>query len=866
MRDGQQNTPSGEPSGGAGAVFRRAEEIYFEVAGLSPADRAERVSRLCAGDDALRRAVNSLLDSASRVGGFLEEPVLGRAFDQLTRESERAEQDQRDDLIGALLGAFRLERRIASGGMGTVYLASRADDQFQQRVAVKVVKRGMDSEEILRRFREEKQTLAQLDNPHIARLLDAGATPDGRPYLVMEYVDGLPIDRYCDQRRLTINDRLRLFRLVCEGVHAAHQSLVIHRDIKPSNILVTPAGIPKLLDFGIAKVLTGNNDSTNTIESERRLTPEYASPEQVDGGPLTTASDVYSLGVVLYELLTGTRPYAFVLKSNEEVRRVVCSAVPPQPSEAITRRAGGRRGITALPAATTAEAHPGTIGTTTDLGATAIDHPRTHRVSSTRLRGQLRGDLDTIVMMALRKEPSRRYTSADQLAADIGRFLGGMPVTARRDTWLYRSRKFVRRHAVTVTAAAAAVVILIAGLIVQTQQKSEISRQRDELAAANLRLDQTRRVLVSILSGAQASDKGPAATLGEVLQDAAQGLAVTPPEDALTRASVSEAVGTAMMTLGMTEKARPLLEAALAGFKDLPPDSEPRLAAESELAQLLYYEGRFKEAEPALRDLLARERARSGGKTTQLEGDLLNALGSVLRLQGKLDEAMKVQQEALAVRTAVHGADSLRCAESHNNIASIHFSAGRYADAVASFRSSLAIRTANLRPGHPMLLATDMNLGLALLRSGDAKAAVPLLETAVAGWTAAFGPEHPGIVSARTGLGQALRRDGRFDESLASFNAALQWQSARTTEVTPAVLATRLNIAVTLADRVAAGGNCTEAIAAMDAVRGEPVFSKLGAGLVRQAFGSLADACDRCGRTDDAKRYRDEAARIGQSK
>jgi len=845
-----------------GAVFKRAESIYFEVAGLSPGDRAERVARLCAGDEALRKAVATLLDSAARVGGFLEEPVLGRAFDQLKRESEREEGDRRDDLIGAVLGHFRLEQRIASGGMGTVYLASRADDEFQQRVAVKVVKRGMDSEEILRRFREEKQTLAQLDDPHIARLLDAGATADGRPYLVMEYVDGVPIDRYCDQRRLPINERLRLFSLVCEGVHAAHKSLVIHRDIKPSNIFVTAAGVPKLLDFGIAKVLTGGTDAPGTIESERRLTPEYASPEQVDGGPLTTASDVYSLGVVLYELLTGTRPYAFVLKSSEEVRRVVCKSVPPQPSEAITRRAGARRGLVPQPPAT-GEA---TAAEQTGTGSGPIDYPNTHRVSSTRLRGQLRGDLDTIVMTALRKEPARRYASAEQLGADIGRFLAGMPITARRDTWTYRTRKFVARHAIAVTGVTAGVALLITGLFVQTHQKAQIQRQRDELAATNLRLDQTRRVLVSILSGAQSSDKGPGATLGEVLEDAAHGLLVTPPEDPLTRAGVNEAIGTAMMTLGMTERARPLLEAALAEHQRLPPASTPRLAVETELAQLLYYEGKYAEAEPTLRGLLVRVREANGGVASSLEGDILNALGAVLRLRGSLEAAMSVQREALSVRTAVEGAQSLACAESLNNIASIHFSSGRYAEAVESFRSSLAIRTAKLRPGHPMLLATGTNLGLALLRAGDAQQAIPYLETAAAGWAGAFGPQHPGINIARTSLGQAYRTVGRFDDSLSVLRQVEDWQTAASAEVTPALLATRANIGITLAGRVASDGSCQEAITALEAVRSHPQFGALSRGMARQVLTALADSCERCGRGADATRYRAEAAGLAETK
>ena len=768
-------------------MFHRAEEVYNEVVGLSPADRAERLAALCGHEPALRSAVNALLDAASRVGGFLEEPVLGRAFDQINRESQA---EERDDLVGSVLGHFRLERRLASGGMGTVYLAARSDDQFKQIVAIKIVKRGMDSEEILRRFSEERQALAQFNHPNIARLLDAGVTADGRPYLVMEYIDGLSIDRYCDRNRLSINQRLRLFRQVCEGVHAAHQSLIIHRDLKPSNILVTPQGTPKLLDFGIAKVLSGAASAGNatvliTAASERRLTPEYASPEQVEGGAITTASDVYSLGIVLYELLTGRRPYAFTLRTTQEVRRVVCGSTPPPPSEAVTRKAGAHRVITS--------AHQPLTQADSDE---RTDHPQTHRVSSTRLRGQLRGDLDTIVMMALRKEPQRRYASAEQFAADIGRYLAGMPVSARRDTWLYRTRKFVRRNAPAVIAAGVAVVILIASLVLRTQQRNQIAAQRDELAAANASLRETRRMLVEMLSGAQAGARGPAATLGEVLQDAARSLESEPPRDEVTLVGIQEALGSAMMSLGMTERARPLLESAFERLKSLPENSEPRLAVEAELAQLLYYEGKHAQAEAPLRDLLTRERARNSGAPTTLEGDLLNTLGAVLRVTNRLEDAMTTQREALTVRTAVHGPQSLPVAESHNNIASIHLSAGRYDQAIAGYKSALSIRERTLRAGHPLLLATEANLGQALYRSGDTKAAITMLSRAADRWAEVYGDAHPGRVVALTSLGLALQAEKRSLESAAAFQQALDWQLVHQDPAGPAVLATRANIAI----------------------------------------------------------------------
>lgn len=830
----------GSAPGDDASSLARAEKIFFEVVGLSPADRSAAIARLAGDDEALRRRVVRLLDSASQIGGFLEQPALGKAFDDLERETGEG---RPDDLLGATLGAFRLERRIDSGGMGTVYLAQRVDEQFDQRVAIKVVKRGMDSEEILRRFREERQTLAQLDHPYIARMLDGGVTPDGRPYLVMEYVDGLPIDQYCDTRRLSTTDRLRLFRLVCEGVHAAHQSLVIHRDLKPANILVTPAGTPKLLDFGIAKVLSGTRPGapTHTAETDRRLTPEYASPEQISGAAITTASDVYSLGVVLYELLTGVRPYAFTQRSTEELRRVVCELTPRAPSDSVPTRLSTRRPTTAPPSA-----------------EPAVDHPRTRGVSASRLRSQLRGDLDTIVLMALRKEPSRRYASAEQMGADIGRYLSGLPVTARRDTWLYRSRKFVRRNLPAVIAAGLAVALLAGGLAVRSRQKAQIERQRDELVVTNQRLSDTREFLVSMLSGAQTSGRGPSATLGEVLDDAARALETDPPADPMTLAGTQQAVGSALMTLGRADRARPLLESAAAALATLPADSPARLEVESELAQLKYYEGKAMEAEAPLRDLLARERARAGGSPSAREGDLLNALGAVLRVTRRIDEALAVQQDALRVRTVVHGEGSLPVAESRNNIATIHMNAGRYAEAAGEFRVALDIRAGKLRADHPLVLATAMNLGVALLRTDDVAGALPHLDRAAQGWEKAYGADHPGQVSALTALAQALVQSGRAQEAVEPLRRARAWQEARPDAAPAARLATRVNLAIALAQFE----DCAAAAAAMDEARADPAWASLSAGLLKQALQAEVALSERCGDANRSARAREDLKRL----
>ncbi|MGE3887800.1 MAG: protein kinase [Vicinamibacterales bacterium] len=400
--------------------------------------------------------------------------------DDLTRLSPRPEAPGRD----ARVGVYRIVRELGQGGMGAVYLAVRDDDAFHKRVALKILKRGMDTEAIVRRFRTERQILAGLDHPNIARLFDGGTTDDGRPYLVMEYVEGAPLLEYADGRHLDVPSRLGLFLQVCAAVQHAHQNLVIHRDLKPGNVLVSPEGAPKLLDFGIAKLLNpelAGHTLAPTMPGLQFMTPEYASPEQVRGDTVTTASDVYSLGVILYELLTGRRPYELEGRNLSEIVRVVCETEPPRPSVAVTRPVDPR-----APAETRA------TGSTPAGGS-----PRSTWVPDPqKLRRRLEGDLDNIVLKALSKEPARRYASVDHLADDVRRHLAGHPVLARQDTLGYRAAKFVRRHRGAVIAAAAVVLSLIGGLVGIAWQARVA---RFEHARAEQRFDDVRQLASAFL-------------------------------------------------------------------------------------------------------------------------------------------------------------------------------------------------------------------------------------------------------------------------------------------------------------------------------------------------------------------------------
>lgn len=565
------------------------------------------------------------------------------------------------------IGGYRVVRELGRGGMGVVYLARKDDDRFQRTVAIKVVKRGMDTEDIVRRFETERQLLSAMDHPNIARLLDGGAMEDGRPYFVVEHVEGRAIDKYCDENKLSVGERLQLFLKVCSAVHYAHQNLIVHRDIKPGNILVTKDGEPKLLDFGIAKLLNPAYSpivQDPTSPSLRLMTPEYASPEQVRGEMVGTASDVYSLGVLLFELLTGHRPYRLKTRLQSEIERIICEVEPDKPSTAISR-------VEDIPDATSATG-------ATSVTPASVAGTRERRPD--RLRRRLEGDVDNIVLMALRKEPRRRYQSAMQFAEDIRNHLEGRPVIARRPTVVYRAVKFVGRNRYGVGAAAAVFLALLLGVVgttlgmqraVAAEKVAVAQRDRAERLFAEGRALANTFIMdfhdaIKTLSGSVPAQElivskglqyleGSAADVGddpEFIRELQRGYIRIGDIQAALQGSGRGDRRAAELTY---IRARDLVDQALARL----PERDPNLAAGAGLVRL-----KLSDVYQALRDIpgartnieeavpLLREALAAGVDARRALASAEMQLGDVLLAEGDIDGARKAFEDSRATRDA----------------------------------------------------------------------------------------------------------------------------------------------------------------------------------------------------------------------
>jgi eukaryotic-like serine/threonine-protein kinase len=660
-------------------AWRRIEEVFVAALEMAPEKRTAWLDQQCQGDAPLRREVESLLVAEIESANFL----LGSALPKIT--SLLLDDEAETSRSGQHIGPYKILDELGRGGMGVVYLAARGDDQFRQSVAIKLIKRGLDTEDILRRFNNERQILASLNHPNIGKLFDGGTTQEGLPYFVMEYIAGLPLLQYCDEHGLSTTERLQIFRRVCAAVQYAHQHLVIHRDLKPSNILVSEEGEVKLLDFGVAKLLNPDSAAegmTQTQAVQRVMTPEYASPEQVRGQHVTTATDIYSLGVILYQLLTGARPYELKDTSAEELSRVICDYEPSKPSQVASGQQSVNSGASVR--------HP---QVTSDDGRTTKPKPKIQNLKS------LRGDIDNIVLMALRKDPARRYRSVEQLSADIERHLKGLPVIARKDTFKYRAGKFVRRNRFAVAAAALVVLSLVGGIVATAWQaraaasQARAARQEKEKAEAiSAFLGQVLNSTNPVLKVSH--DSSRERTITEVLDEAAgrleSGEFDNQPE---VKAELERIIADSYNGQGRHRLADQHMEEYVALLSKIYGENDPRtLPASASWATLLFTRGELTEAEKKFRQVLPlmRTEQQKGNLKAEVLLDALLNFAYLRRTQGDPKEAESLFREVLALRHQIPVESVVPIAVTQSTLASTLADQGRFDEALQTAREAVA--------------------------------------------------------------------------------------------------------------------------------------------------------------------------------
>jgi serine/threonine protein kinase len=766
---------------------------------LDESSRAEFLEHSCQHDPVLRREVESLLAHEKAAEHFIESPALEVMGKLVANEPGITE--------GSKIGAYRIVREVGHGGMAVVYLGERDDQNYRKRVAIKMVKPGIGTDQVLQRFRNERQTLAALDHPNIVKLLDGGSTETGLPYLVMEYVEGVPIDRYCDENKLSIADRLRLFRTVCAAVQYAHQNLVIHRDLKPGNILITKDGLPRLLDFGIAKLLNPECFETPLVTrlDWHAMTPEYASPEQVRGDPVTSATDIYSLGVLLYEILTGHRPYQVAGRSRREIERQVCETEPPRPSTQVTTDRERLKTIAEM----------------------RVAEPK-------QLVSLLRGDLDWITMKAIEKDPSRRYATASELSADIGRYLSHEPVLARPASATYRARKYVRRHPVGVTVATGLVLLLTGFAGMQFFQLRRITRERDR---AN-RVTEFMEEMFKVSNPSEA--RGNSITAREVLDKASKDIDTGLSHDPELQAQMMQVMGNVYRELGLFPRAQLLFQRSadirrrvlgpenaetLRSMDDLgwvlnqeghAPEAEKlqretsntrrrvfgiqnldTLKSVSNLAWTLDREGHYAEAEKLEREVLDIRR-RITKTDSQDTLAMMNNLAATLGHEGHLAEAEKLKRETLDIRRRILGPEHRETLTAMNNLAYTLQQEGHYAEAEKLQRQTLELQRRVLGPEHPDTLRSMNNLANTLVAEDHLAEALELQQEALSTKQRVLGPEHQDTLWAMRSLAETLQREGHYSEAEKLQRQALEIQRRVLGPDRPNTLETMSSLAVTL--------------------------------------------------------------------
>lgn len=770
-------------------AWNRIDELLDAAWDLDPDERAPFLAEECAGEPEIRSEVETLLEAEAEVPDFLEGDAAtfaGPAYAEAVEDGELTHVDR-------WVGPYRLGEEIGRGGMSRIFRAERVDGGFEQEVAVKLLRLGLDSEEARQRFRLERQVLATLDHPNIAQLLDGGLTEDGVPYLVMEYVDGLPLTDFCNAHRCTLDERLSLLATVGEALQYAHRNLVVHRDLKPSNILVSDDGEVQLLDFGIAKLLDADVAGFTvppTRTGIRPMTPAYAAPEQVRGQPVSAATDVYQLGVLAYELLTGHRPYEAEGRSPFEVEQAVIEEAPTRPSTVVKKTSEQEEG------------EPQRISVV--RGTTPGELAR-----------MLRGDLDAILLKALRKDPEQRYASTDALVADLERYEQGQPVQARSITPSYRLRKFVGRHRGGVLASVAGLLVVIGFVTLLLYQRGIALDERDRARTEAQTSEQVSGFLVELFEASNPMTETEEVTAQDVLQRGRQRIGQLNDQPAV-QAGLLDAMGRAYRGLGRYDTARTLLRRSLQRRREVYAPDHPDVAMSLDhLADLFVAERDVEPAVPLYRRAHALRR-QALGPSHPKTAETMEGLAGALRNMGKPDSSVALARRALAVHRAHRDSTHPDVIEAEHTLAYALRAAGRYEEGAALYRTVLEKEQARYGPEHPALAGTHNDLAYLLKRQGNSAAAVRHYRQALDIRRSVLGPAHPKTLLILQNLAGVLWEQEKYGE----VEAVLR-ERVEVLETHAPADSSRLGTAVgALARFLAERGQFTEAVGPMrDAYR-----------------------------------------------
>ncbi len=794
----------------------KIKSLFREVCELTPKEREAILNEKCKDDPDLKKEVEALIESSQKAEDAWELSPLHS--DELTDDG-----NSKNSFDGRIIGKYKIENRIGEGGMAMVYSAVRIDNQFSRRVAIKFIKRGMDTEEIIKRFKIEQQTLAGLDHPNIAKIIDGGTTDDGLSFFVMEYIDGIPITDYCDQNKLSIDQRLELFIQVCSAVNYAHQNLIVHRDIKPSNILITSKGEPKLLDFGIAKLL-GREQNINTAaltrEGSRLMTVEYASPEQIVGGKITTASDIYSLGVLLYELLTGHLPHSFKNKFPPEVEKIITSTNPEKPSTVITKSKIILTGS----------------GELNKISPDEISNLRSSSVD--KLKKKLSGDMDNLILMALRRDPARRYISVQHLSEDIKHYIERRPVSAHSDSVLYRTNMFVKRHAVWVATSIIILLLIISSVIVVLWQANIASEERDKANIEAARTTQINNFLNKTLFSSDPLLAGKDLKLSDVLKEASKKINTELKGQPEIEAEIRANIGQTYENLGLYDDAIHQLGRSLQLRDSLFGENNKETAISFNYLALANYDaGNLDTAKylfeksvkllRALNDKPELEEAISDYGLLQMDlydfkgakKSFEESLGIALNVFGKesrefavtlnnlafayddlnnLDTAEIYYNKALYIDTKLFGDTSIDVANNINNLAFIYQEKENYNKAERLFTNAYNIRKKILGEDHPDVALAKLNLASSYYYLKNYNNAEQLVNQVLKTWREKLNSDHYYFGKGYAWLGKIQNAEGKYKEAYSNLVKSLQIRKKTYDDKNSLVVSTKTEMGISL--------------------------------------------------------------------